>query len=137
MRALFKNLALALAALVCLACVFVLRRAPLFAGGYGYELYTGDSAAPVLVTRAPLRDKLLRAVAGESVRYAGDRVQELLAEFSAQVRFLEEAGGVTNHYCYTPLLAGETWLYGQRVNLHIACSGERTAVGTPLIFGGF
>ena len=51
--------------------------------------------------------------------------------------FTETEGGVTNYYLYSEKLGEGIALGGYVVNLHIAVRGERTAVGTPMIFGGF
>ena len=129
---------------ILLACalsawlVCALHAAPVFTGGYGYELYCGTSSAEIIRTDAPAAVKLVRFdIRGESVRYEGDRFAELQKEFSAEVRFTERAGGVVNYYLYSPKLKSGVVLEGREINLHIAVSETQTAVGTPLIFGGF
>lgn len=122
----------------CAACA-AFRRAPVFEGGYGYEFYLGESSSAQIVrTPSPALQKLfLCGVRGESVRYEGDVSQELLSRFRAEVVFSEEADGVLNLYCRSPLLREEIALCGHAVNLHIAVGRGQTAAGTPLIFGGF
>lgn len=71
------------------------------------------------------------------MRYTGDRAEELISRFRAKILFTEEAAGVVNYYCYSPLLKNTVLIGGKTVNLHIACSGSETAAGTPVIFGGF
>lgn len=133
--------AIATAALCAVAAVFavLLIHAPVFEKGESYELYFGaNSSALSAYTQNPLLDKLLLGgVAGESVRYTGDRYEEIKERFSAELLFTEEACGVVNYYLYSPMLGGGVLLCGQTVNLHVAVSGEQTAAGTPLIFGGF
>lgn len=126
-----------------LICAFVwtlcgLSRPPVFEGGSGYELYTGTSSGAIIETQNPALAKFFcPRVLGESARFEGDRCEELRDRFQAHLLFTEEAAGVTNYYLYSPLLGHGTVLCGEVVNLHIAVCGERTAAGTPLIFGGF
>ncbi len=124
--------------LFCALFVCALWRLPVFEGGRGYELYLGDSSsARILSTKTPALDKLFNLdVKGESVRYEGDRFEELKSHFHAQLLFTEEAAEVTNYYLFSPDLAGGVLLMGRRVNLHIAVGRGQTAAGTPLIFGG-
>ena len=121
-------------------CLFLwaARTAPVFEGGLSYELYTGTSSAEIVSTNCPALAKLFRAdIRGESVRYAGDRLHDLMERFSPEICFTEEAAGVTNYYCYTPSLGHGIALRGHIVNLHIAVGEGYTAAGTPLIFGGY
>lgn len=133
-----KALGIIICALLCAAFALVLRLSPVFAGGKGYELYGGASSSSLIVqTDAPLLEKFrMGEVAGESVRYEGDRYGELCARFGAELLFCEEAGGTVNYYLYSPVLGEGVMLQGRRVNLHIAVREDTTAVGTPLIFGG-
>lgn len=61
----------------------------------------------------------------------------IMESFDAELLFSETACGVVNYYCYSPLLGEGVSLGGYLVNLHVAQSQTSTAVGTPLIFGGF
>lgn len=127
--------------LACLACGLfgsALSFSPVFRGGEGYELYAGTSSAPCVQTEQPFLDILrMGGVRGESVRYEGDLSGELMRTFHASLLFTEKADGVMNYYLYAPELGDCVEINGERVNLHIAVRGGRTAVGTPLIFGGF
>lgn len=131
-----KGIAIIGACIACGAFAYALTRSPVF-DGEGYELYTGTSSAGVIVTDAPAAVKLTLPVAGESARWEGDLAAELLARFEAKVLFCEEVCGIRNYYCHSPQLGESVLLNGVRVNLHIAVSGDRTAAGTPIIFGGF
>ncbi|MDE5897345.1 MAG: hypothetical protein K2H43_06000 [Clostridia bacterium] len=134
-----KSAAVLLSAFVCAVFALFLVHSPVFFGGRGYELYAGaSSSACILETENPACDKiLLGGVSGESVRYDGNRVSELLRRYRAKVLFTEEAGGVINYYCYSPLLGKGIGLYGATVNFHVAAGEKQTAAGTPIIFGGF
>lgn len=119
------------------AFAYLLTRAPLFEGGYGYEFSRGaSSSAGIERAEDPVLYKLLTPVAGESVRYAGDRYEALKAQFGAELCFTEEACGVKNYYLYAPRLGGGIRMGEHVINLHIAVSGSQTAVGSPVIFGG-
>ncbi len=126
-------------ALLCGVFLYVLCRAPVFAAGERYTLYLGDSSsARMVAAEDPLLAKLrLGNVRGESVQYDGDRYEELKERYRAVLLFTETAGGTTNYYLYSPLIRGGIGFGGHTVNLHIAVSGEKTAAGTPVIFGGF
>lgn len=134
-----KTALVILGAIVCAAFVFVLVLSPVFPKGERYELYLGESSSALCVeTDTPFLDKLrLGGVRGESVRYNGDCAEELISRYHARVLHVETVCGVTNYYCYTPLLGNSVCVDGYGVNLHIAVSGAQTAAGTPLIFGGF
>lgn len=122
---------------VCAAFAYALTRLPVFAGE-GYEFSSGtSSSAHIERTDAPFSYKLFHAVAGESARFPGDVRAQLIASYRAEVLFCEEACGVTNYYCFSPLLGAGILLDGRQVNLHIAVGGGQTAAGTPVIFGGF
>ena len=133
-----KGVALIVLAVLCALFGCLLRRLPVFEEGECYEFYRGTSSAEIVPSDFPVRDKLLLGpVRGESVRYAGDRAEELIGRFRATLLFTEEAAGVVNYYLYSPALGEAVLLRGMPVNLHIAVSERGTAAGTPLIFGGF
>ena len=138
-KAIAKACAILIASVICAAFALFLIHAPVFETGKNYELYYGaSSSASATGTRNPVRDKLLSGcVAGESVRYDGDRAAELMKRYRAKVLFSEEAEGVVNYYCYSPLLGDGIGLCGYAVNLHVAVGSEQTAIGIPIIFGGF
>ena len=121
----------------CIVFAYALVHAPVFERGERYEFYTGTSSEEVVLARSPLEKLILSDIAGESVRYTGDRAEELIDRFHAEVLLVEKAAGVTNYYCYTSALKGGVLLAGHIVNLHIAVSAKQTAAGTPVIFGGF
>ena len=121
----------------CLVFVYALMRSPVFFRGERYEFYRGTSSEEIVCASSPFEKLLLPKLAGESVRYDGDRAEELIARFHAQVLFIEEAAGVLNYYCYSPELGRAIDLNGKSVNLHIAVNQNKTAAGTPVIFGGF
>ncbi len=132
------------AILICISClaaclaVGALNRTPVFSGANEYCLYLKNSSSrPFIATENPAVDKLLLPVVGESGVYEGDCAEKIIAQFHATVLFCEEVCGVSNYYCYSPDLGEGTFLGGAFVNLHIAVKGERTAVGTPLVFGGY
>ena len=133
-----KAFAILFCSLGAVLFALLLYRAPVFPKGEGYELYFGNSSsAQCIRTDNPLLQKLLTGATGESVRYAGDRYEELKEKFGAKLLFTETVCGVTNYYLYSPVLGQTVTVGGYSVNLHVAVSEEQTAAGTPLIFGGF
>ena len=116
----------------------LLCNSPVFSSGESYKLYLGESStAPFVSSRNPLLDKFALNVRGESVRYLGNRYEQLKEKFHAELLFTETVCGVENRYLYSSLLGDTVTVNGYAVNLHVAVSAEQTAVGTPLIFGGF
>ena len=133
-----KEIAFVVLALGVAAALFCVTRLPAFAQGENYELhYAPSSSAQAVVSDEPFITKLLHEVKGESVRYGGDCYEELKSRYHAELLFSEEVCGVKNYYLYSPVLGSCVELGGEAVNLHIAVSREQTAVGTPLIFGGY
>lgn len=134
-----KQYAFLLGSLACIAFAFALTRSPAFEMGESYTLYLGANSSSLQIsTKTPALEKLFRTdIAGESTQYAGELYEEIKDRYRAQLLFTEEACGVTNYYLYSPRLGDCVYLNGCAVNLHVAVSGGRTAVGTPLIFGGF
>ncbi len=132
-----KTLAAVLASFACALLLLLLCNAPVF-DGEGYEVYYGgSSSSPVKCTDDPLLEKLAGGVTGESARFEGERYEELKARYHAELLFEEKTGGIVNYYLYSPDLGGGVMLGGYLVNLHIATGEDRTAAGTPLIFGGY
>ena len=87
-------------------------------------------------------------VRGESVCFALEaRVEtqaaalqiarEIAAEFGAEILETETCGDVYSYYAHTPRWTDGILVGGQAINLHVAVSGERCVVGTPIIFDGF
>lgn len=133
----FKAFIVAAFSLVCILFAYALCASPAFGGGERYEFYKGTSSSEIALARFPYEKLLLGKVRGESVRYTGDRAEEVIKAFRAKILFTEEAAGVFNYYCYSPVLRNAIEIEGVTVNLHIACNGRETAAGTPVIFGGF
>jgi len=128
-----------LASALCVLFVYALSSSPAFQKGERYEFYLGaSSSSKIVCSENPSLDKLLLGdVAGESVRYESGCAEELLLKYNAEILFTEEVSGIVNYYCSSPCFTHGVALNGYCVNLHIASDGERTAAGTPLIFGGF
>ena len=142
MRRFFQGTVGTLSVLLAVACgvfLFVLLRAPAFEQGESYTFYMGANSSSLSYSSdSPVLDKLLLGeIKGESVQYAGNRLDELKTKYRAKLIFTEESCGVTNYYFYSPVLKNGVLLNGQPVNLHVAVGAEKTVAGTPLIFGGF
>lgn len=128
------------AALVCcFTFSYLLLHAPAFENGEAYTFYAEkNSSSKAYVTNTPALSKIfLGPVAGESVLYQGNRVEELAKRYKAKLLLFEEACGVKNFYFHSPMFKDSVEICGVQVNLHIALTEKHTAAGTPLIFGGF
>ena len=66
-----------------------------------------------------------------------DLAKEIAVKYGAEILFCEETDGVVSYYAYTDAWHEGVYLYGMKINLHIALDGERLTVGTPIIFDGF
>ena len=85
----------------CVLFVYALTSVSVFPDGERYEYYTGTSSEEIIVSRSPYKKLFLSDIKGESVRYTGDRAEELISRFRAKILFTEEAAGVVNYYCYS------------------------------------
>lgn len=68
---------------------------------------------------------------------AGFNYQNIVDSTGAQLVFVEQIDGVISYYYFSNNLPKIADINGKKVNLHIAVSGEKVKVGTPLIYGGF
>ncbi len=104
-------------------------------GTRSYYLYSPSSQAKI--TENPSFWDL-KDLQGESVSFASEGdIGWILQKYDGEVALIEEAGGVTSYYCYTPKWRKGVRVGGKFVNLHIAVGQGRCTVGTPIIFGGF
>ena len=138
---------LALATLFALSACLCVRGAyaSKFAQIKGDRTFYLDSPSSQALAVNGLTWKTLFRVKGESVQFAfsGDeaakreKVEEFFRTYGAEVLFVEEAGDTLSYYCYTPQFGEGVVVNGTCVNLHLAISAERMALGYPIIFGGF
>ena len=110
--------------------------------------FLGSASSQALI-KTELRLSDLNKVKGECVSFAletceggryllSEDIASAIAEkFEAKILFKETCAGVTSYYCYTPRWQDTILIEGQPINLHVAVSNERCAVGAPIIFGGF
>lgn len=135
-RSFLKELVVIALCVVCALALYIVWHVPSFAMGNSYTYYYGTNSSALMSTVTEFTWKG-SGVCGESVVYSGTVDRELLERYRATVLFSEEVCDVVNYYCYSPLFSSSIFLCGEAVNLHIAVGHEQTAVGTPLIFGGF
>lgn len=115
----------------------------------GEHTYFLDSASSQGLRKKTLSLADLTRVKGECVhtllseyeggRYAtkSDVAQAIAQKYGAEILFTEEVGETVSYYGYTSKWTDGLYLYGSKINLHIAIEGDRLAVGTPIIFDGF
>ena len=139
------SLCLCLAIAICIKTASVCRLSALS----GERTFFLDSASSQGLRKTELTLADLHRVKGECVyfdisaydggRYAlkEDIAYSIAQKFGAEIQFVEETCGITSYYCYTDGWEDALMLYGKKVNLHIAVSKKKCAVGTPIIFDGF
>lgn len=141
-----KRMGILLLSILCLlltAAPQILNKGLLFKTGTSYTIYAGSASsnAKIILCKEgrELFTKLFTGeVTGESAAYA--QTETAVAEakrLGARFLFSETAAGVTNYYGYSPRIAGGIILYGKKINVHVAVSEHGSAIGSPLIFGGY
>lgn len=108
-----------------------------FEGEKQYYLYNESSQAQIKREISLLE---LPFVRGESITIScldEEILERLLERYSASVVKVENFSDGVSYYCYSPKLKKGIVLDGVVVNLQIAVKGERVALGTPIIFGGY
>ena len=109
----------------------------------GERVFYLESASSQGLRKTELSVQDYANVKGESVTFlldgkdGAETVEEILSLYNARVLLVEEVAGVRSYYCYTSRWKECIAVGGYAVNLHIALSAERCAVGTPIIFDGF
>ena len=109
----------------------------------GERVFYLESASSQGLRKTELSVRDYAKVKGESVTFFLDgkdgeeTVEEILSLYNARILFVEDSSDVRSYYCYTVKWKECIAVGGYAVNLHIALSGERCAVGTPMIFDGF
>ena len=109
----------------------------------GERVFYLDSASSQGLRKEELSIFDIFRVEGESVRFArtekteDDLVADIRNRYGAKMLFSESVCGVTSYYCYVPTWQNGVDVNGVTVNLHIAVSETKCAVGTPIIFDGF
>ena len=115
----------------------------------GARTFFLDSASSQALMKTELILSDLNKVKGECVSFALDTYEggryalsddiasAIAEEFDAKILLREACAGVTSYYCYTPRWGDTILIENQPINLHVAVSNERCAVGAPIIFGGF
>ena len=141
----------------CLALVVAVGGCILVKSGYcarladieGTRTYFLDSASSQGLQKNELSLLDMTRIKGECVQteisaYAGGRyvskekiAQEITEKYEGNILFCEEVDGVISYYAYVADWADGVWLYGQKINLHVAVGDECLTVGTPMIFGGY
>ncbi len=111
---------------------------------YGYadslELYLNDTSSLAQIVKAnDYEYALYKDVKGESVKLSADgfSLNELLSDFNATVRFIEQTPDCECYYAYSPKIKYKKTVKGQVINLQIAIAKEQVTIGSPLIFGSF
>lgn len=120
-------------------------RACRFSDVQGERIFYVQSASSQGLRKEKLEIADLFQVRGECVEFdytyatKEDLVEEMMRRYGAEVLFVERVGDVVSYYGYTPAWQTGVFLYGKKINLHIAVR-EATRIatmGTPIIFDGY
>ena len=109
----------------------------------GERVFYLDSASSQGLRKTSLSLWDIPRVKGESVyiplqeKDGGMYASNILSSLKGEVVFTEEVCGKVSYYAYAQGLGEGLWLYGRKVNLHIAVGEEVCVVGTPIIFDGY
>lgn len=115
----------------------------------GKRAFFLDSASSQGLQKVELSLMDVIRIKGECVQtdkttYTGGRylsneelAQEIAQKYRAEIMFFEEACGIVSYYAYTGAWADSVFLYGRKVNLHIAVDADKVTIGTPMVFGGY
>ncbi len=106
-----------------------------------YYLYSPSSWAAEKTSLAlwelPFVEGEKRVYVCDSRQDAKALAEEILREYGGYNLWTEEVDGILSYYAQSEKLDRQVRIGQKIVNLHIALDGERVAVGTPLLFGGY
>ena len=147
----FRFLRNCLAVAIALGCCILVKsvNCTRLADIEGTRMYFLDSASSQGLQKNNLSIFDLARVKGECVQteisaYVNGRIltqkeiaEEITQKYQAEILFCEEVNGIVSYYAYVSAWSDGVWLYGQKVNLHVAVGEDCLSVGTPIIFGGY
>ena len=106
-----------------------------------YYLYSASSTAKtqqsISVLDLPFVEGKSVCLTFENEGAAREYVAALIKKTGAYLQKSEFVGEVESHYFFSRKLGKTVAVSGLPVNLHIALSGKRVSVGSPLVFGGY
>ena len=129
--------------LVSLILPQTLSRTLLFEAGDYYLFYSERTGSDALITISEAEDAektkmMLGKITGESTSYSDrEKAFKEAEKYDAELQFTESVAGVINYYYYSDKISESILLCGKRVNVHIALKEEGSAIGSPIIFGGY
>lgn len=128
---------------ICIfSCLAFCGNTTLFEMGDYYVFYinsASSSAEIVTVTENVNYTKLtLKNLSGESTFYTDFYdAESLIEKYNGEIIKIETVGEITNYYLYSAKFNNDIILFKNKVNLHIAVTKNGTAIGSPIIFGGY
>lgn len=137
-----KNYLFILLLLVAVICFT--QSSALFQAEGQYVLYNGKNgsdAEMIFVENYEQAEKIkktLKGYSGESICLKNAMLADYFIEkFNAKLVKTEKAGNVVSYYYYSSKIDFYQLIGGVKVNLHVAKDGEKTYLGSPLIYSGF
>jgi len=139
----FKKIVTATGCILILLFMNISGQKLLFENGDYYIFYSGNSGSSSLMVTAEGVEALkvkstIKDLSGESAYYLNvDKSAEILENFNAKVIFTQSISDIKNIYAYSEEIEDYIILNGQKINLHIAVTKDKTVAGSPIIFGGY
>ena len=136
-----KKIFTAILIVVFFICVYAMNVKPIFSGySNNFEVYQARGSILSPITNCTALEMLfMRKVAGEGCKVDASEfdLAEFLYEYDAKIVFIEQTGGITSYYAYSPKVKYLENIGGKVVNLQVAVRGEQITLGAPIIYGSF
>lgn len=138
-----KKIALALFCITVILSMNLFKSNLLFTGSDYYIFYSGRQYSSSKIISVSSDEAMavkskIKNLSGESAYYLNKNMKdEILNDFNAEIVFTETIDSINNIYAYSSEIKDYIILNNRKINLHIAVSGNNTAVGSPIIFGGY
>lgn len=124
-----------------LVCVYFVNRKPVFIDySNSFVLYTNSNSSNCAFKSVNRLEYCFSInVFGEecSVKKENFDLQEFLDDFSARIVLVEHTESGTSYYAYSNKVKYLQVIKGQKINLHVAISGDMVYLGSPVIYGSF
>lgn len=124
-----------------LVCVYFVNRKPVFIDySNSFVLYTNSNSSNCAFKSVNRLEYCFSInVFGEecSVKKENFDLQEFLDDFSARIVLVEYTESGTSYYAYSNKVKYLQVIKGQKINLHVAISGDMVYLGSPVIYGSF
>ena len=136
-----KKVLVIFSAMVLIGSVFFLNNTPLFKGyANSCEVYLQNySCSKNIISIENSEYPFVFNKKGESIYIESEEFElhSFLLQMQARLIFIEEIGGKTSYYAYSPKIKYIQKVKQQNINLHIVIGEVGVKVGSPIIYGSF